>query len=123
MIEFGSLPGIHRRMALLAGRGESQGTVVGRCRLHVRIDVATNAIRGKTFEASGCALFVTRLAIQSGVGSEQREAILVIANLVDRCLPSIHGMAAITLRALHASAMDVSMAVAALAADIAENWL
>lgn len=121
VIEPCSLPRIKRRMTLLAGGGEAERPVVRGRRLHIRRRVTADAIGRESFKSSCCALLVARFTIQSRVRPEQGEAILVIADLVDRSLPTIHGVAAVTLRALHTSAMDVGMAVTALTPDVAEH--
>jgi hypothetical protein len=119
VIEPRPLPGIHRRMALLAGGWESERSMAGRRRLHVRIGVTANTIRRQTLEPSRCSLLVARFTIDSCVSAQQREAVLMIANLVDRTLPSVDSVATITLRA-HFAAMNVGVAVAAFLADVTE---
>ncbi len=121
MIEFRALPGVEGRMALLAGSWESEGTVVRRRRVHVRRAMTADAISREAFEPPSCALLMARFAIESRMCAKQRESILVIANLVDRGLPATYGVAAIALRALHTSAVDVSVAVATFTADVAEH--
>ena len=123
VIKLCTLPGVEGCVALLAGSRESQGTVVRRSRIHIRRGMTADAVGRESFEPSCCALLMARFAIESRMCAKQRESILVIANLADRCLPATYGVAAVALRALHTSAVDVSMAVAALTADIAEYRL
>jgi len=59
-------------------------------------------------------------ALHQGVRTDQREAVVVVPDRFQRCLPTLHGVA---LRAVGAelAAMDVGVAVGALRAHILEN--
>ncbi len=62
VIEFGPLPGVHSRMALLAVRRKSQSSMVGRRRIHVAAHVATNTISRQAFKTSDGGILVARIA-------------------------------------------------------------
>jgi hypothetical protein len=63
---------------------------------------------------------VARIAVDGGVGANQRKAVLVLTDVVDRNLPTSIPMADVTLRTVFPT-MNVGMAVLALLADVCEN--
>jgi len=78
----------------------------------------------ETVENSRRRLLVTRFALHRGVGSEQREAIQVIFDLLNRDVPSLNGMALFAvLSQLMSVHVFVGMAVDAILADIGEHRL
>ena len=66
--------------------------------------------------------FVAILALHRGMRTKQREAVLVLFNLLNRNLPAENG---VTLRAIRSefSPVNVRMAVCAVFPDIRENRL
>ena len=71
--------------------------------------------------ANGSAL-VAGIAFDDGVRANQREAVLVFAHRLQRNHPAVHAVASLALGS-HLPAMDVSMAVGALVADVGENGI
>src|SRR5579872_4409038 len=62
------------------------------------------------------------VALQHRMGADQRKAVLVIANLLERNLPSLDRMAALAICSKLA-AMNVGVAVRAVTADVLENQI
>lgn len=80
------------------------------------------ALRRKTLElADRCAL-VTRVAIDRGMGPDQREPIQVLVDLLDRNIPALDGVALFAV-GTHLGLVNVRMALSALRSDIVENRL
>lgn len=71
--------------------------------------------------ADGCAL-VAGLAIQGRMRAHQRETVLVLVDLLDRNLPSLHCMALIAGGA-ELPLVDIRVAVRAFLTYIGKNWL
>ena len=92
MIELRIQPVI-RGMAAVASGGEHRGHVVRICgSLEVRL-VAGIALRRHGRELAVSRAFVTGIAVHCRVRSSQREAIVVLLNLLDRDLPSLNRVA------------------------------
>ena len=87
VIEFGVEPSI-KGMARFASSGEVRRGVVGVGRFLEVFQVTGRAVRCESLELPDGRTLVTILALDSGVSSEQREAILVILDLLDRDLPA-----------------------------------
>lgn len=78
------------------------------------------ALRRKPLKLAYGRAFVTGIAIQGSMCSEQREAIHVILDLLQRDLPSPHGVALLTARSKLAL-MNVRMTVGTSLSDIGEH--
>jgi len=122
VVELGVEPGVHT-VALLAGCDREYGLVgrVVRIRgLLVGVGMAGVALGGEPRELPGRGSFVASLAIYHGVRAQQGKTVLVILHRLDGNVPSFDG---VTLLALGAelAAMDVSVAVRALGADVGEH--
>jgi len=90
-------------------------------RLAEDIHVATHAFRGKAkaIELPDRADFVAGIAIDHGMGANQREAILVLIDVVNGDLPAIRVVAEFAFRAVLA-AMKIRVTVLTLIRGIAE---
>ena len=62
------------------------------------------------------------IALHRGVSPEKRKPVLVIAHLLDRDIPALHGVASRAVRT-HLAAMDVRVAIGAVLANVCEYWL
>jgi hypothetical protein len=82
--------------------------------------VAGVALGGQPLElARGCAL-VARIAIQRGVGAQEREPILVLLDLLQGHIPALHRVALLTT-GTELAPVDISVAIGTLGADVGEN--
>lgn len=68
--------------------------IAGRLKI---FDVARIALRRERLELGTSTALVARIAIHGGMGSGQREAIVVILNLLNRNLPSANGVALLAI--------------------------
>ena len=120
MVEFHSHPRIHA-VTLNAAGGKARGQVVGTGGLLESLGVAGVAIRRHGCEIAQRAVFVARLAVQRGMSADERKTVVMVLNRFQRDVPSIYR---VTLFAAgsHAGAVNISMTVSALAADIGEHW-
>jgi len=80
------------------------------------------ALRRKSQENTHRRLFVALFALNGGVRTEKREAILVILHLLDGNIPALYSVALLAIRA-HLAAVNVSVAVRAILAHIREDRL
>lgn len=122
MVKIDSEPVVHRRVALFAGSRESRGGVRRTGCVLVIGGVAGIALRRQSQKLAGSRSFVAGLAVQRRVRADQREAILVLLHLLDRDVPSLHGVALLAARA-KLTAMNVSVAVGALRAHVSKDHL
>ena len=109
---------------VVAGRAicrELRSYVIRRLGLLELLRMAGIAIRREAFELSGRRSLMTGVAIHHRVGSNQREAVLVILNRADIRFPALHRVARLAVCA-HLSAMNICMAIRALRSNIRENW-
>jgi len=109
-------------VTLLAFQGKAQSLMIRRSRFLEGFEVATHALSGKTLpiELAYRSYSVTRIAIHHGVGTDQREPVLMFVDVVNGNLPSIHAMTDVALRSV-LTAVQVSMAILTLLADVAED--
>jgi hypothetical protein len=106
-------------MAGIASLRKIQGLVIGiRCRLKLR-QMACGTIRKDAILPSD-KRFVTGLAFHRGVGANQREEILMIADLLTGSEPALHDMALGAIRA-KLTQMNVGMTIGAILADVGED--
>ena len=96
--------------------------VIRRFRLLVLLRVAGVAISRQSLELPGGGTLMAGIAIHHGVRAYQWKAVLVILDCTDIRLPAFDGVARFTVGA-HLPAMNVCMAVGALATYIRENRL
>jgi len=78
--------------------------------------------RGKTLELSDRSTRVALIAIQGGMRANEREAIQVLIDLLDRNVPSLDGVALLAIGA-HLALVNVGVAIGALLADVREDRL
>jgi len=78
--------------------------------------------RGKTLELSDRSARVALIAIQGGMRANEREAIQVLIDLLDRNVPSLDGVALLAIGA-HLALVNVGVAIGALLADVREDRL
>ena len=123
VIELGSKPVIHG-VALFAGGRQIQCNVIDteRFRIHEIALVAGEAHRGQSLELSHRSILVTGIAVHSGVGANQWEAVQVLINLLNGDMPALDGMALFAICA-HLPLMNISVAVRALRAHIRKHHL
>ena len=122
MIELGVQPGVEIVTALAIGGCESRtGTGVRWIGGALpSLQVAGVALRGKAIQDPSGGLFVTFLARYGGMGTEQRETVLVILDLLDRDFPAFYSVA---LRAVgtHLTAVHIGVAIRAVLPSVGEN--
>lgn len=123
VIELRAHPIVHR-VALLAGGGQIQRNVIDAERLGAReISLVAREAHGRqSLELSHCRTPVTRIAIHSGVRAHQREAVQVLIDLLDRNMPSLHGVALLTIGA-HLALVNVGVTIRTAHANIREDRL
>jgi len=109
-------------VALFATGGKACCGVTGSGSLLVGRSVARVALEGQTLELAHRGAFVAVRALQGSVTTDQREAILVIADSLKSNLPTLDRVAALAVRA-HLPVMDISMTVGAASPCIRENRL
>ena len=119
MVKASAGPGVGR-MALLALRREAKRRVAECLGVQVRTHVAADAVGGQALKLPGGAPLMARIAISDGVRADQREPVGVVAHRFQRYHPAVHGMAPLALRS-HLAAVNVGMAVGALASDVGEH--
>jgi len=88
---------IVRRVTVLAGCGELRFHVTRIIGRRVVLLVTGIARRRHELKFAGSSPFVTGIAIDSGVGTRQWEAIVVLLHVLDRNLPSTNRMALLTV--------------------------
>lgn len=121
VIEFGVQPVIHS-VARVAGSGKPARNVIRIAGLLENVGVARIALSRKALElADRCAL-VARIALDRGMGSDQGETVLVVLNIFDGDVPALHRVALLAA-STHLAAVDVGVAVSALAAYVGEHLL
>ena len=64
-------------------------------------------------ELAGRRIFMAVITLQQSVGADEGKAVLVILNLLERNLPSLNGVATLTIRA-ELAAMNVGVAIGAV---------
>ena len=120
MIKLGIEPVI-TGMAAIAVGSKLSSEVIGVCgRLKV-LEVTRGAGRRHRLEVASCAALVTSHAIYSGVRSRQREAIIVLLDLLHRDLPSPNRVALFAVRT-QLPLMNVGVAILAALSHIREDW-
>src|ERR1700731_1621967 len=81
--------------------------------------MAGNAFGGKTLELTHCRALVAVLALHRGVSAEQREAILVIFDLLNGIIPTENGVALCAVRA-HFPLVNIGVAILTIFAYVRE---
>src|ERR1700731_2460781 len=81
--------------------------------------MAGNAFGGKTLELTHCRALVAVLALHRGVSAEQREAILVIFDLLNGIIPTENRVALRAVRA-HFPLVNIGVAVLTVLAHVRE---
>lgn len=126
-VVYGSSEPTVEGVASLAGLRELRAHVIWYApahglRLLIILQVTRDTSGGKPLELSDGRAFVAIVALHCCMGSQQREAVLVILHLLNSNIPTLDGMA---LRAIcaHFSLMHVRVAVLAILAYIRENRL
>lgn len=121
MVEPRTHPVVHR-VTLLAGRRKIQRDVIDPegFRIHEILLMAGVAHRRKTLELPDRRAFVTGIAIHRGVSADQREAIQMLVDLLDRNMPPLYGMALLAIGA-HLAFVDIGMAIGALRAYVGKD--
>lgn len=120
MIELRIEP-VVRAMASLAGHGKLACRMVRIRSVQVVGLVAGVALRRHGLELAVSRVLVAGIAIDRGVGSGQRETVVVILNLLNRDLPSSNRVTLLAVRP-QLTPVDVRVTVLAARADITENW-
>lgn len=109
-------------LAIRSGEVRAGGGVRGICGVLPILEVAGIALCGEAVENSRGELRVARVALHRSVGTEKREAILVILHLLHGDVPALHGVA---LRAVwtHLAAVNVGVTIGAVFRHIRKNRL
>ena len=115
MIELGSEPAVHRVARLTRDR---KAGVVDDRRLEVLLMAVVAGCR-ESHELPDSSALVARGAFQSRVRADERKAVLMIFDIVDRNLPALDRMAVLAVGADLAH-VNVSVTVSAVRADIRE---
>ena len=116
--------GIHPVIAGMAGiavGGKFRANVIGIGGGLKILEVTRRAGRGHRPEVAGGAALVTSFAIYGGMRSRQREAIVVLLDLLHRYLPSPNRVALFAVRT-QLPLMNVGMAILASLSHIREDW-
>ena len=121
MIEARAQPGING-VALLALRGQSGRSVIGRVRLLKSSLMAGIALDRESLELSDRFALVAVGAVEPGVSADQWKPVLVLAHALQNDIPTLHCMTLLTVCA-HLAAMDIGVAVSAVGAGIGEHRL
>jgi hypothetical protein len=108
-------------MAGIAVQRETQGLMIWICCLSKFLLVACRTIRKNAILAAHHGL-VAPFAFDSGVRSDQRKKIVVVADLRLGCEPALHHVALGAIRSELAQ-MDIRMAIVAILANIGEDRL
>lgn len=108
-------------MALAAVGGEAPGAMIRIFGCIEILRVAAVAIGGKSeaIELPYSPHLVARIAVDYGMRTNQREAILVLVDVVDRHLPAVGVMAELAFGSILA-AVQVGMAVLAFVGSVGE---
>ncbi len=120
VIELRVKPVVHRGVALLASRGETEGNVIRRFCTGVLAEVAAGAIGGESGVLSGCGILVARIALDQCMRADQRETVLVFTHRLYGTRPALNVVALLALRA-HLAPMDIGVAVRAFVSDLGED--
>jgi hypothetical protein len=83
VVEFGAKPRVHVGVAHLTLRWKTQGDVAGSGGLPELFQVAAYAMGRQPLELPDCRTGVAGIALQRGMGSHQREAVLMLLDLAD----------------------------------------
>lgn len=118
MVKLRIEPCVHAVTGFARGR-ESRRNMIQNLGLEILL-VAGIARCRKSGELAHRRVLVAIVALQHRVRTNQREAVLVIANLRKRSLPSPHRVAALAVGA-ELTAMDIGMAISASRAHILEH--
>ncbi len=96
--------------------------MIWRLGLLIRPHVATVALGGQALpvELPDRSHPVAGIAIRYCVRADQREAILMLVNVMNRDLPPVYPVTEVALRSVFA-AMEIGVAVLAVAAYVGEN--
>lgn len=121
VIKFHSKPVVHA-VALFARSGEACGHVAGPGGVLIVGCMAGVALGCQSLELSSRRAFVARVALQSGMCAEQREAILVLRDLLYCHLPPLDRVTLCTIGSKLAL-MNVGMAVGASLTHVSKDRL
>ena len=121
VIKLRANPIVHR-MALFARSRQTQSDVVDADGLGAGqiFLVAGDAGRRKALELTYSSAGVALIAIKSGMCTDEREAVQVLVDLLDRNIPSLDGVALLAISA-HLALVNVGVAIRALHAHVAED--
>jgi hypothetical protein len=118
VVEFGVEPAVYR-MARLASRRKFRGHMIEDRSQKIFL-MARVAGGRETRKLPSCRVLVTVIALQQGVRTYQRKAILMIADLLERDLPPLNRMAILAIGA-KLPAMNVSVAIGTVLAHVLED--
>jgi len=104
-------------LAIAGGEGGSGAGVRGICGVLPIFQVAGIASGTQSEEHPRGRLLMAFIALNRGMSAEERKAVLVIANLLDGDVPTLRSVALRAVRT-HLAAVDVSVAVGAIFADV-----
>jgi len=117
-------PAIHAGVALPAIGRISQRLVVRRGGPLKCPQMAAHAIGREplTVELPHCSHPVARITVHRGVRADERKAVLMLIDGMDRDLPAVDPVTEIALRPIFSS-MKVGMTILAITAHVSEDWI
>lgn len=107
-------------MTTFADGGKTCGHMIWSCRCFEVRRVAGVALRGHRLEFAGGPSLVAGIAVHSSVRSSQREAVVMLLNVLNRDLPSTDGVALLTVRS-QLALVNVGVTVLATLSNVGEN--
>ena len=124
MDQNGTVPTVHREMALLASGGKSLSLVIGICGFSECTQMTTHAFgrESEAIELSHRANLVTGIAVYGSVSADQRKPILMLIDIVNGNMPAVGIVAELALCPVLAP-VQVSVTVLALHWRVAENQI
>ena len=119
MVEFRSQPGVDR-VALFALDGKTSSHVIWRGRLLKSVLMAGVTLDRQSLELSDCFALVAVCAIQPGVATDQRKAVIVLLHSLQDEVPSLHRVTVLAV-CPHLAAVNIRVAVGAVRSHIGEH--
>lgn len=118
----GTVPTVHREMALLASGGKSLSLVIGICGFSECTQMTTHAFgrESEAIELADGTNLVTGIAVHGCVSADQRKAILMFIDIVNGNLPAIGIVTQLALCPV-LPPVQVGVTVLALQWCVAEN--
>ena len=107
-------------MTTLAGGGKTCGHMVWSSRCFEVRRMAGIALRGHRLEFAGGPSLVAGITVDRSVSPSQREAVVMLLNLLNRDLPATDRMALLAVRS-QLPLVNIGVTVLATLSDVSEN--